>query len=116
MGLDMDFYKVNGNGEKEHLHYFRKHSDLHGVLQDCWLEKNPGKSGDDFNCMEFEVTLHEVKRVIDFMETQRGTGAHYSGFFWGRSTEEDWQETVELLKEVVEILAAGQKVIYIPWW
>lgn len=115
MGLDMDFYKVNNNGEKEHLHYFRKHSDLNGVLQECWLEKNPGKSGDDFNCADFEITMDEVKRVVEFMKN-RHNNLHYVGFFWGCSTEEDWMETDTLFQEITNILEEGMKVIYTPWW
>lgn len=115
MGLDMDFYKVNGNGEKEHLHYFRKHSDLHGLLQECWAEKNLDKSGDDFNCVDFEITLDEVKRVIDFME-DRHNKPHYVGFFWGQSTEEDWMETATLFQEITNLLEEGKKVIYNAWW
>ena len=95
MGLDMDFYKVNSNGEKEHLHYFRKHSDLNGILQECWIEKNPDKNCEDFNCCSFEVTMEEVERVVNFMESRNESDKHYSGFFWGCSTEEDWEETEE---------------------
>lgn len=115
MGLDMNFYKVNGNGQQEHLHYFRKHSDLHGVLQDCWLEKNPGKNAEEFNCIDFEITLEEVMRVIDFM-SNRHTKKHYKGFFWGQSTEEDWEETIVALKEILMALETGEKVIYVCWW
>jgi hypothetical protein len=116
MGLDMDFYKVNGNGEKEHLHYFRKHSDLNGILQECWMEKNPGKGGDDFNCSEFEITNSEVERVVAFMESRYEEDKHYSGFFWGRSSEEDWEETEDLMVVITEILASGDKVVYTPCW
>ena len=116
MGLDMDFYKVNGNGEKEHLHYFRKHSDLNGILQECWKEKNPSKDSDDFNCSEFEITNAEVERVEAFMESRHEDDKHYSGFFWGGSSEEDWEETEDLMVVIMEILASGEKVVYTPWW
>lgn len=117
MGLDMDFYKVNGNGEKEHLHYFRKHSDLNGILQECWVEKNLDKDPGEFNCSEFEVTLDEVERIKNFMETfKNGNNKRYVGFFWGQSTEEDWEETKTLLEEITEIINDGQKVVYVPWW
>ena len=117
MGLDMDFYKVNSNGEKEHLHYFRKHSDLNGILQECWIEKNPDKNCEDFNCCSFEVTMEEVERVVNFMETRyEPDKQHYSGFFWGRSTEEDWEETEDLMEIIKDILTSGEKVVYTPWW
>ena len=86
MGLDMDFYKVNTNGEKEHLHYFRKHSDLHGLLQECWAEKNLDKTGDDFNCVDFEITLDEVKRVIDFMALHK-----LNVFHWHLTEDQGWR-------------------------
>ena len=116
MGLDMDFYKVDVNGEKEHLRYFRKHSDLNGILQECWVEKNFDKDPGEFNCSEFEVTLDEVERIKNFMETSRNSNKHYVGFFWGQSTEEDWEETEILLEEIVETINNGQKVVYVPWW
>lgn len=115
MGLDMDFYKVNTNGEKEHLHYFRKHSDLHGVIQECWLEKNPDMDGEDFNCVEFEITMNEVDRINDFM-ANRHTNKHYTGFFWGQSNEEDWKETIPVLEEISDLLSKNQKVVYTSWW
>ncbi len=114
MGLDMDFYKINSTGEKEHIHYFRKHADLHGVLRDSFLEKNPDKCTDDFNCCEFEITMDEVDKVYEFLNSD--SGKHYTGFFWGRSTEEDWEETIVLFTRIKNFLNAGYKVTYIPWW
>jgi hypothetical protein len=114
MGLDMDFYKVDKNGEKEHLHYFRKHADLHGVLQDEYLRKNPEKSVEDFNCIDYELTMDDVANVTKFIE--ENSDKHYSGFFWGRSCEEDWEETITLFTKIYNLLKDGHKVIYVPWW
>lgn len=116
MGLDMDFYKINADGEKESIAYFRKHADLNGLLQECWIEKNPDKSYDDFNCCEFEITLDEVKRVEDYMKQDISERVHYCGFFWGTSTEQDWEETVCVFTQIKNLLEDGQKVVYAPWW
>lgn len=128
MGLDMWFHayprgkrwdEVDSNGDDygREICYFRKHSDLNGLLQYLWLKDNPGKSGEDFNCEHMTIdkkVLRYIERVAYLKEDKR---EHYVGFFWGSSDEDQWKETrLTLIPRIKEELRNGNTVIYHPWW
>ena len=103
MGLDMDFFSVRKgsndtsceNPSYNHIQYFRKHSDLNGWLQDKWLETQPeGTDPGDFDCTDFQITqeiLDEMKKLCDDKYRK-----HYQGFFWGESSDDQWELTKQL--------------------
>lgn len=126
MGLDAWFYAYpkgkrwddmdEDNYEKE-LHYFRKHSDLNGLLQRAWLDKNPNESPDNFNCTHFPIDKKLVKLIEKVAYLDEEERKPYSGFFWGHSTEDDWKEVrLELIPKLKEALREGKTIIYHPWW
>ena len=111
MGLDMFFCDDSGN----EIQYFRKHSDLHGWLQDEWLKTQPKDTDpDEFNCTDFPIT----QEILDGMKElcEQDEHEHYSGFFWGESKDSDWEETKELCKNIQNRLDNGESVIYRSWW
>jgi len=123
MGLDMYFLKIARGGKPDldpdactEIKYFRKHSDLHGWLQDQWLKAQAGETDPyDFNCLYFKVTrktLNGMKKLCDSKRKKK-----YEGFFWGESTGEDWLETRELCDEIQDLLNDGlYDVYYYSWW
>lgn len=136
MGLDMYFYKVN-NVKCPHcghevfddiellenkdniteLCYFRKHSDLHGMLAEIWVSKNPEMKPDDFNCAYLQIDNDIVNRIEKECNKSEKNRKHYTGFFWGESNEYDWNETkYQLVPRIREEIAKGNRVYYFSWW
>lgn len=128
MGLDMYFTAYpkdktwedtdkDGNTYGEELYYFRKHSDLNGLLQSIWLHDNPTQSAEDFNCTHMVITKDIVKEIERVAYLSEGRRQKYTGFFWGQSYEEDWKETrLKAIPLIKEALREGKTVIYHPWW
>ena len=142
MGLDMTFFEIwglcphCGQFQREELHYFRKHADLHGWLYDQWEQnkaelnysitnedddiqtlRNVGEDSeyDEFNCCYMLITkdvLNKVKRYV-----KAGKYRKYEGFFWGESDAEQWEETEsKLIPEIEEAFKRKHMVFYHPWW
>ena len=115
MGLDMYFCRGNSLNEESELFYFRKHSDLHGFLMNIWLSLNKNRYGNDFNCEYLEITKEILKSLEE--ECNKTLHQRYSGFFWGRSTIEQWEETrLELIPILYKELNEGNKVYYYSSW
>lgn len=112
MGLDMYFYCSDaGNSLREEIAYFRKHSDLHGWLEDLWKEK--GNEG-PCNCEELPLTEEDLRRMRDFAELP--VHPKRTGFFWGESRDEQWEATRKLVKELLSAVKDGKQVIYRAWY
>ena len=62
MGLDQNAWKVDKDGEREELAYWRKHNRLQGWMEERYTEKG-GK--EQFNCVDLELTEED----IDDLET-----------------------------------------------
>lgn len=122
MGLDMYFFQVpKGKGpdtkDKVELKYFRKHSDLHGWLEDEWRAQNSENENAEwngFNCVYMEITPPILMRLKDYLTLPEKK--HYQGFFWGATDDEQWKETRELVARMEEIINSGDKVYYYSWW
>lgn len=122
MGLDMYFYRVpKGKGpetdSKKEIQYFRKHSDLHGWLEEEWRkasEANRNAEWNAFNCVYLEITPEILMRLKDYMTNPNKK--HYEGFFWGESHDSDWEETRDLISRIEDIIKSGDKVYYYSWW
>lgn len=118
MGLDMYFLRTpkgeRPNDSHQEIKYFRKHSDLHGWLEQEWRKENPDEKDRDFNCIYMKITPAILQRLKDYLTQPDKT--RYKGFFWGESEESDWQETRALTEEIEEILNSGDQVYYYSWW
>lgn len=116
MGLDMYFFTQKPDCDphcpKEEIAYFRKHSDLHGWMDEEWRKLY----GDDidFNCEYLEITEDMLKRLSDYLKLPEKK--HYKGFFWGTSTDEDWKETKKLIPELKKRMKNGERIYYYSWW
>lgn len=122
MGLDMYFYEVPkgkepGSNDMEELQYFRKHSDLHGWLEDEWRKQSDEHANADwnaFNCVYMEITPQILMRLKDYLTLPEKK--HYQGFFWGATDDAQWEQTRELIPRIEEIIKSGNKVYYSSWW
>ena len=132
MGLDMYLYAIRkgdphewGVLEKDQrieLGYWRKHHDLHGLLEEIWEEKGKplpaGRSADDtsFNCVPVKLTPDEIKSIMKAVKND--TLPETSGFFFGNypPDKESIKRDLKIFKEALSLAKAGLDVYYDSWW
>lgn len=113
MGLDQSAYAFKSREDESiSLAEWRKHSSLHGWMENLWRSK--GGEG-EFNCVGLELTTEDLKELKenvdgeDLPETQ--------GFFFGSGNDAHYKETdLTFIKEALEFIEAGYKVEYNSWW
>lgn len=102
--------------DKRDIAYWRKVNWLHGFMQDKWVEADPTRNGQDFNCEYLEVTAP----VIDELEQKMNAGVlkGREGFFWGdtRVHPDDVEDTRKWIAEARACFARGERVFYYSWW
>lgn len=122
MGLDMYIYKrpklISTATEEEDLAYFRKHSDLHGYMEQLYYDK--GGQEEIFNCVELLLSKNDLLilrcKVKKQIKGQDIFGAS-RGFFWGESIKEDWDNTLIILNSILEDTDfTKEQVCYNSWW
>jgi hypothetical protein len=127
MGLDMFVYsccledltdenfKVGENPIKENkeneIFYWRKHPNLHGWMEELYRDKG-GK--EDFNCEYVRLEKEDIKDLEAAINDDALPLT--SGFFFGKSTDEDTARDLEFLKIAKEQLESGKVLLYYAWW
>lgn len=115
MGLDAyirhDFKGVNDEIESAELWYGRKENEIHG-----WMQRESGIDAGAFNCVQFPLTDHILKRLEEAM--QEGDLVATQGFFFGSDNDpaEVKQAVEELLSVARDALKDGLKPYYSSWW
>jgi hypothetical protein len=125
MGLDMYAFSTKAklktevdfnetNLKPEEIHYWRKHPNLHGWMQNLYEDKG-GKS-DSFNgdCVVLNQTdlddlEHDLKQW-DLPQT--------SGFFFGQdeNNEDELKDDLDFVAKAREAINEGKTVYYTSWW
>lgn len=148
MGLDMNLYKTKKTDtftfynnyyldkcDMEELYYWRKHSDLHGLMEEIYLSKlddiifdveeyeeenNVSITWkddlyDDFNCIPL---ILEKEDVIDIIERHKNNEIPEArGFFWGESEKSDFDESLKEFEDVLKNTDWDNEMcIYNSWW
>ena len=125
MGLDMYAYAVSKrdaisefeiakDAEREELHYWRKHHDLHGWMENLYRDK--GGDADSFNCIPVELTVDDLDNLQqallddDLPRTQ--------GFFFGDNPPdlESMREDLMFVQKCRIAIKEGKVVYYDSWW
>ena len=123
MGLDMyafstkaklkkevDFDTINVDAEE--IHYWRKHPNLHGWMQELYESKG-GKS-DSFNGDNVVLTNNDLLDLErDIMD---GNLPDTAGFFFGNSDGEEKADDLEFVKKAMQEIKEGKTVYYTSWW
>lgn len=126
MGLDMFAYKVkkglitesvdfeisDKEESNEDLHYWRKHPNLHGWMEDLYNKK--GGSAPEFNCVNVQLTeedLNELESSINDRNLPETVG-----FFFGASDGSETEDDLEFIRKAKEAIAEGYDVYYTSWW
>jgi hypothetical protein len=106
---DVDF--STKNFEQDELHYWRKHPNLHGWMQNLYDAKG-GKSS-DFNgdCVVLDSEdLDNLEQDI-----KDGNLPDTSGFFFGVSDDCD-EDDLLFVSKARESIKEGKTVYYTSWW
>ena len=121
MGLDMFALTTTENPASEvdfdadahsELHYWRKHPDLHGWMENLYREK--GGAAASFNCVRMVLAAPDLDRLEADIKESRLPDTQ--GFFFG---ELDGSETAGDLAFIGKARAAiqeGLTVYYTSWW
>ncbi len=102
------------NFEQTELHYWRKHPNLHGWMQNLYDMK--GGVSPDFNgeCVVLDSedldNLEQDIRDYNLPDT--------SGFFFGESVngDEEIKDDLEFVRKARESINEGLTVYYTSWW
>ena len=96
--------------------YWRKHPNLHGWMEQLWINKGrPGDGGDMFNGVELELTAED----LDLLEVsiKEGELPDTEGFFFGDPSDNYYYEDdLKFIKEARYWLFMGAKVFYNSSW
>lgn len=125
MGLDMFAYKVpkgkikkevdfslkESSGQEE-LHYWRKHPNLHGWMEELYRSK--GGTSDSFNGDNVQLTEED----LDSLESaiQKRNLPTTGGFFFGQSDGSEKDDDLSFVNEAREAIGHGYDVYYSSWW
>ena len=100
------------NFEQTELHYWRKHPNLHGWMQNLYDSK--GGTSPDFNgdCVVLDnEDLDNLEQDI-----KDGNLPDTSGFFFGESNGDEDADDLEFIRKAREAINDGKTVYYTSWW
>ena len=126
MGLDQYAYAREADEDSDanvEIAYWRKHNRLHGYMEALYQDKGSllgqGVFGNDFNCVELELTLSDIEQLEAFIEFKNlpETG----GFFFGDDSYEEYEENyketdLQFISDARKAIEGGRKVYYNSWW
>lgn len=108
---DVDFVLPEGTNE-EGVHYWRKHPNLHGWMENLYYEKG-GKS-DTFNCVSVRLTLEDLDQLEDDIMNENLPSTF--GFFFGESDGSEKEDDLDFVSEARRRIENGKDVYYSSWW
>jgi len=130
MGLDMYAYSVaqedaltpfqiSEEANRKEIHYWRKHHDLHGWMENLWREKltfSKNPPGSQFNCQPVALSLTDLEELEK--DLHEGRLPHTTGFFFGNNPpdEETFKDDMDFIKKAREEISKGRIVYYDSWW
>ncbi len=121
MGLDMFAMTTNHTPESPvdfksesptELHYWRKHPNLHGWMEDLYRTK--GGTANSFNCVTLQLTLDDLSQLEAAIQAQELPDTR--GFFFGESDGSECEDDLAFIAKAREAIAQGLTVFYDSWW
>ena len=99
--------------DKEELHYWRKHPNLQGWMEELYYEKG-GKS-ESFNCVNVQLTWEDLEQLEK--DIKEGDLPETCGFFFGDDSDDHYkEETLDWIERSLESIKDGYDVYYSSWW
>ncbi|MAU51656.1 MAG: phosphoglycerate kinase [Roseovarius sp.] len=121
MGLDMYAMVTDEQLDSEvdfkperpsELHYWRKHPNLHGWMEQLYFDK--GGSADSFNCVCVALTVADLDRLkADIIEAGL---PETCGFFFGASDGTETEDDLAFVAKARDRVKKGYTVFYDSWW
>lgn len=91
------------------MHYWSKHPNLHGWMQNLYLSK--GGVSEDFNFAPVELTLDDLERLE--ADVRNGALPPTSGPFFGRSSGSEIVGDLKFIAKARLAIASGLAVFYL---
>ena len=99
--------------EKEEIHYWRKHPNLQGWMEELYYEK--GGESPEFNCVNVQLTWEDLEKLEQ--NIKEGLLPETRGFFFGNNSDEEYrEETLEFVENGLNSIKDGYDVYYSSWW
>ena len=99
-------------GQHAQLHYWRKHPNLHGWMEELYRAK--GGADREFNCATVQLTAADIDRLEE--DVRAGNLPHTTGFFFGESDGTEHDDDLDFIAKARDALTAGLTVFYSSWW
>lgn len=122
MGLDMYARKTRRSlatpvdfeepGDAKELHYWRKHPNLHGWMEQLYRAK--GGANDSFNVVPVQLTAEDLDALDAAIEKRALPDT--SGFFFGATDGTEYADDKQFVAEARQAIAEGYAVYYTSWW
>ena len=98
--------------EQTELHYWRKHPNLHGWMEQLYRDK--GGKRECFNCTKVQLDEDDLER-LERAICENGL-PHTEGFFFGASDGSETADDLAFIRKARQAIAAGGTVYYDSWW
>jgi hypothetical protein len=110
----VDFQAQLQDVETDELHYWRKHPNLHGWMEQLYRKK--GGTGEQFNCDPVQLTQEDIDDLANSILD--GSLPSTSGFFFGQSIgdQEEESDDLQFCRNASEAIKEGYTVYYDSWW
>lgn len=96
----------------ETIHRWRKHPNLHGWMEQLYIEK--GGSEQVFNCACVELTLEDLGRLEQAIREK--TLPQTEGFFFGETDGSEVDDDLAFVAKARAAIKDGKQVFYDSWW
>lgn len=94
------------------LHRWRKHPNLHGWMEQLYIEK--GGREQVFNCTCLALTLDDLDRLEAVIRDD--ALPQTEGFFFGESDGSEKEDDLDFIAKARAAIASGKAVFYDSWW
>ncbi len=112
-------FKIKKEANREEIHYWRKHHDLHGWMENLWKDKlsfSKNLPKKQFNCQPIALSLTDLEELEKAL--YEGDLPETTGFFFGNNPpdEETRKDDMEFIRKAREEIEKGRVVYYDSWW
>ena len=111
-------FKIKQEADRSEIAYWRKHHDLHGWMEQLWLDKMNAEGRDNprnFNGIELELTWQDLDNLEADVKERKLPST--SGFFFGDGADQIYYNNdLEFIRKARAELFMGLKVFYNSSW